>query len=389
MIVVIGAGVAHGCAAAYYLAREGLPVTIVERESPAFLGASGYAVGLLNPLTGTGVPGPMEAMSLFSYQTHLALWKELEEQSGVDFQPELLSHLELMLTEEDAGGAADLMARWGSVPGFSVQWLDSNEVLKIEPRVNGSVLGGILLDSLAALDSRSFTLALLEGARASGAVLAKGEVTGVGDDSVTLHDREIGCDAVVLATGPWAGDASNWLGFDLPVGPLKGQIVHLQQMDPPLWKHLVGPAQIASKEDGLVWLAATEEREGFDNRTTREARNLLVEKAVRMVPALADQPVVGQTSCLRPVAPDRLPIIGPVPGCDDVYLATALEKKGILIGPAVGRAIADLIVRGETSAPIERLGPTRFLDAMWPVHSTGKWPEGLSLRREDIYEDRI
>ena len=100
MIVVIGAGVA-GCAAAYYLAREGLPVTIVERESAAF-GASGYAVGLLNPLTGTGVPGPMEAMCLFSYQTHLALWEELEEQSGVDFQPELIPHLELTLTEEDA-----------------------------------------------------------------------------------------------------------------------------------------------------------------------------------------------------------------------------------------------------------------------------------------------
>ena len=104
MIVVIGAGVA-GCAAAYYLAREGLPVTIVERESPAF-GASGYAVGLLNPLTGTGVPGPMEAMCLFSFRTHLALWDELEEQSGIDFQPELIPHLELVLAEEDSERAA-------------------------------------------------------------------------------------------------------------------------------------------------------------------------------------------------------------------------------------------------------------------------------------------
>ena len=359
MIVVIGAGVA-GCAVAYYLAREGLPVTIVERESPAF-GASGYAVGLLNPLTGTGVPGPMEALSLFSYQIHLALWDELEEQSGVDFQPELLSHLELMLTEEDARGASDLMARWGSVPGFTVQWLDGHEVLKLEPRVNSSVLGAILLESLAALDSRRFTLALLEGACAHGAVLVKGEVTGFDDSRVTLRDREIGCDAVVLAAGPWAGEASSWLDFDLPVGPLKGQIVHLQQMNPPLWKHMVGPVQIASKRDGLVWLAATEEREGFDNRTTREARDTLVERAVRMVPSLAGQPVVGQTSCLRPVAPDRLPIIGPAPGSDRVYLAAALEKKGILIGPAVGRAIADLIVRGETTVPIEDFSPTRFL----------------------------
>ncbi len=359
MIVVIGGGVA-GCAVAYYLAREGLPVTIVERESVAF-GASGYAAGLLNPLTGTGVPGPMEAMSILSYQMHVGLWGELEEQSGVDIQAELVPHLELILTEEDAEGASELMARWGSAPGFSVQWLDAGEVLKIEPRVNSGVLGAILLESPAALDSCSFTLALLEGARAHGAVLVKGDVTAVDDSRVTLRDREIGCDTVVLAAGPWAADASGWLGVDLPIGPLKGQIVHLAQMDPPLPRHLAGPVQIASKKDGLVWLGATEETEGFDNRTTQQARDDIIERAVRMVPSLAGQPVVGQTSCLRPVAPDRLPIIGRVPGRDGVYLAAAPEKKGIMIGPAIGLAIADLVVRGETSVPIENFSLSRFL----------------------------
>lgn len=359
MIVVIGGGVA-GCASAYYLAREGLPVTIVERESPAF-GASGYAAGLLNPLTGTGVPGPMEAMSIFSYRMHLALWEELEEQSGVDFQAEPVPHLELLLTEEDAGGAAALMMQWGSAPGFSVRRLDADEVLRIEPRVNRDVLGAILLESPASLDSRSFTLALLEAARAHGAVLVKGEVTGVEDSRVTLRDGDIGCDAVVLAAGPWAGDASAWLGMDVPIGPLKGQIVHLAQMDPPLPKHLAGPVQVASKKDGLVWVCATEEHDGFDNRTTRQARDTLIERAVRMVPSLAGQPVVGQTSCLRPVAPDRLAIIGRVPGRDGVYMAAAPEKKGIMIGPAMGLAIADLIARGETAVPIENFSPSRFL----------------------------
>ena len=359
MIVVVGAGVA-GCASAYYLAREGLPVTVVERESPAF-GASGYAAGLLNPLTGTGAPGPMEEMSIFAYRMHLGLWEELKEQSGVDFQPELVPLVELMLTEGDVDGADELMARWSSAPGFSARWLDANQVLKIEPRIDSGVLGAILLESPAALDSRSFTLALLEGARANGAVLVKGEVTGVEDSRVVLRDDEIGCDAVVLAAGPWAGAASGWLGLDLPIGPLKGQIVHLAQMDPPLPLLLMGPAQIASKGDGLVWVCATEEQQGFDNTTTREARHDLLSRAARMVPSIVHQPVVGQTSCLRPVAPDRLPIIGRVPGRDDVYMAAALEKKGILIGPAIGRAIADLVVRGETSVPIENFSLSRFL----------------------------
>ena len=63
-------------------------------------------------------------------------------------------------------------------------------------------IGAILLESLAVLDSRGFTLALLEGARAHGAVLVEGEVTGLGVDSVKLRDGEIGCDAVVLGGRP-------------------------------------------------------------------------------------------------------------------------------------------------------------------------------------------
>ena len=60
-VVVIGGGVV-GCATAYYLSREGVDVTLIEGRRVG-CGASGYAVGLLNPLTGSGIPGPMESLS--------------------------------------------------------------------------------------------------------------------------------------------------------------------------------------------------------------------------------------------------------------------------------------------------------------------------------------
>ncbi len=359
-VVVVGGGVA-GCAAAYYLAREGVAVTLVERESAAS-GASGYAVGLLNPLTGAGVPGPMEPLSALAFDMHRRLWPELEERSGIDLQAEMVAHLELCHTEEDAALAARTVARWQSAPGFSAAWLPPDEVHRVEPRVSREALGAVMLEKVALLDSRSLTLALLGAARSLGADIVRGDVTSVTPSGVTLRGLEMTCDALVLAMGPWSGRVSQWLGVDVPVEPLKGQILHLKGLDPPLACHIAGPGQAAHKRDGLVWIGATEEDEGFDTRLTSQARGVLMDRAARMVPSLAGLSVAGQTSCLRPVSPDRLPIVGPAPGRENIYLATAAGKKGILIGPAMGRAVADLIIEGKTDLPIEPFAPSRFCE---------------------------
>jgi glycine/D-amino acid oxidase-like deaminating enzyme len=65
-----------------------------------------------------------------------------------------------------------------------------------------------------------------------------------------------------------------------------------------------------------------------------------------MLPAMADAQVAHQTACLRPLASDGLLVLGRVPGLEHAYVATGAGRKGILFGPAMGRAIADLIVSG-------------------------------------------
>jgi glycine/D-amino acid oxidase-like deaminating enzyme len=82
--------------------------------------------------------------------------------------------------------------------------------------------------------------------------------------------------------------------------------------------------------------------------------------AVRAIPVLARSKVSEQTACLRPVTPDGLPVIGPVPGRDGLYIASGAGKKGILLGPAMGRAITDLVVSGRTGLPVGPFAPDRF-----------------------------
>ena len=75
---------------------------------------------------------------------------------------------------------------------------------------------------------------------------------------------------------------------------------------------------------------------------------------------MADAKVVYQTACLRPLASDGLLLLGRVPGWDHVYMATGAGRKGILFGPAMGRAIADLMVTGTTTLALDAFRPGRF-----------------------------
>ncbi|HEX6774616.1 MAG TPA: FAD-dependent oxidoreductase, partial [Methylomirabilota bacterium] len=98
----------------------------------------------------------------------------------------------------------------------------------------------------------------------------------------------------------------------------------------------------------------------FDEETTPEARDEIGTALVKMLPAMADAQVVYQTACLRPLASDGLLLLGRVPVLENVYMATGAARKGIVYGPPMGRAIADLILTGSTKIALDAFNPGRF-----------------------------
>jgi len=112
-----------------------------------------------------------------------------------------------------------------------------------------------------------------------------------------------------------------------------------------------------TKPDGLLWAGTTEEHAGFDEETTAAARDEIGAALVKMLPAMADAQIVYQTACLRPVASDGLLVLGRVPGIEGAYVATGGARKGILFGPAMGRAIADLILGDTPKISLEAFAP--------------------------------
>jgi glycine oxidase len=365
-VVIIGGGIA-GCSAAYYLAQNGITSTIIEREDIASQ-ASGYNAGGLNPLEGHGWPDPLLPMALQSFRLHQELWRQLPEETGIDYHGRFSSILKVAFAEDELPDLRDTLSTFNGTtePGFSAEWLEREDVLAIEPRVSPDIIGGVRAVGNGALDGQEFTQALAAAAVNRGSKVVSASAIGLrlGNgrvESVVTSDGEISCAALLIAAGPWCRTAEQWLDIAIPVDPLKGQIIRLQPDGPGLEYELIGAgSSMYAKTDGLIWCGATEEEAGFDLSLTEEAREQILKNAVRLVPWLANAAIAKHTACLRPVTPDWIPIVGSAPGWDNVYISAGGQKKGILLGPAMGKGVADLIASGQSDISLKGCDPGRF-----------------------------
>lgn len=363
-VVIVGGGLA-GLATAYYLGKAGVPSIVVERDAVGSH-ASGFAYGGLSPLSGTGIPGPLAEMAQEGMRLHRDLAPALLEETGIGVDFRTRPSLALALDEADVHRLRAALPWQQQQTGYAVRWVDAAEARAIEPRVSEQCLGGVLLEGGADVEPYRLVLALTRAVEKLGGEIRHGRVTGLRRQgeavtAVHLERGELACRAAVLALGPWSGDAAAWLDRPIPVRPLKGQILRLQAPGPPVacsvgWGHHYA----TTKPDGLVWAGTTEEEAGFDEETSPAARDSIGAALVTMLPAMLDAQVVHQTACLRPVAADGLLVLGPVAGWSGLYLATGGARKGILYGPAMGQAVADLIVSGRAKTALDAFAPDRF-----------------------------
>ena len=362
-VVIVGGG-AVGCATAYFLSKAGAKVTVIEKNRIAY-GASGFAMGLLSPLYGLGIPGPLESLSLNGFLMHRNLAGELGDATGVDYHAHPRDSIYLSLTDDDEEGLKDIAAYSGNVDGVSYQWLTGAELRSAEPRLTPAAERGMLVSGTWVLEADRYTEALAGGAKLHGAAFMDRAVTGISRRStggvVETDQGAIEADAVILAMGPWTGDAEKWLSVPVPVGPLKGQILRMDVGEPAMTCSIHYDSNYAGhKADGLTWIGTTEERVGFDNEPTMEARRRIIREVGEFFPPALTGQVVRQTACLRPVAPDGLPVIGPVPGWEGVYLSTGAGRKGIILSPSMGRLTADMVLGRGDEAAIAAFSPARF-----------------------------
>jgi len=349
-VVIVGGGIV-ACLSGYLLGRRGYKVTILEADS---LGshASGFAFGGLDPLTGIGLPEPLLDFSLWCFGRHRSLARELHETTGIDVGFELRDRLNLAFNNEETKVLKDQIEWMKDVGGFTVEWVNNAEARRLEPQVSGEITGALYQRSPGALEPYRFILAAMRAAERYGVEMLQRRAIGLISDGdrvtgVTLESGTIDAGIVVLAMGPWTGLASEWCGVDIPVTPLKGQILRLRTLHDPL-KMAVNYAHsyVATKSDGLIWAGTTEEETGFDDSLNSAARDSIMADFLKMIPGMTDAELLQQTACLRPLSADGLPIVDKVTGWENLYVSTGAGRKGILWSTGMAHALFEMIDEG-------------------------------------------
>ena len=312
----------------------------------------------------------MGELHWLSFNSHRELASSLPEQTGLEYDFEECPMLSVADTPNEARAlrsAARLLFDQGGAES-SIRWIDPGEVPNVCPWIDLQVSGGLLNPDSALVDPRKFTESLVAAARRMGASTRHARVTGITQTGGRVTGVELGGEtvpagSVVFAMGPWTTEASDWLGFDIPVYPLKGQILRLR-IDGPL--HQAGFSNgegdyLVPKRSGLLYVGTTEENVGFDPSQTGEARRNILAFASRYVSSISKADVVEQTACLRPMSRDEVPIMGRVPGTEGAYVSTGHGRSGILLSTGSGRAMAELIAGGRSEClDLIPFDPARF-----------------------------
>ena len=355
-IVVCGAG-AVGSSIAYFLARRGAEVVVVERTGIANA-ASGKSGGFLALDWCDGTP--LQALARRSFALHA----ELADALG----GETWGYRRMTTYGGLASAEAILMGRGDGNP---VQWVSDDVVLYQR-------LG--TTETTAQVHPGGYTEALMRAAEAHGATLRVGEVSGVVSrggavTGVEVDGEVIPADAVVIAMGPWSILASEWLGMPAVYG-LKGHsLVFDTGPDVPadalFIEYQEASGEVSSPEvfprnDGTTYVCAISSEtplplDPADVGPDAGAFERLAEMCARLSPVLAGVKILARQACFRPVTQDGLPFIGPMPRLAGAYAATGHSVWGILNAPATGEAIAELILDGAaTSVDLSPFDPGRI-----------------------------
>ncbi|MGW6687114.1 NAD(P)/FAD-dependent oxidoreductase [Streptomyces sp. NPDC054961] len=370
-VVIIGAGVV-GAACAYYAARAGLAVAVVDR-GPVAGGTTGAGEG--NLLVSDKEAGPELDLALLS----ASLWRDLARDLPREIEYEAKGGL-VVAADEATVKALRSFADGQRAAGVDAVEVGPDELRALEPHAAPDLAGGFLYPQDAQVQPAQAAARLLA---ASGARVYLGEeVTEVlrspagAIRGIRTGRRDLLAPAVVNAAGTWGGAVAELAGVTLPVLPRRGFVLVTEPL-PRVVRHKVyaadyiadvasGSAALQSSAvvegtpAGPVLIGATRERVGFDRSLSTEALRRLAAQAAALFPVLADVRVLRTYHGFRPYLPDHLPAIGADPRVPGLLHACGHEGAGIGLAPATGVLIAAALTAAAPPLDPAPFRPSRF-----------------------------
>lgn len=381
-VVIVGGGVI-GTSIAFHLAQLGMTDVVLLERTHLAAGSTGKSVGMVE--------------TTYSTEVNVALakagWDELRRFPDItghtaDFHPR--RYLETVGAERHIP-YLETAAEIGRRQGLHSRIVPPDEIPEAFPEMRvDDIAAGLLSDDAGFCDPNSVAKGYAEAAAQRGVRIRtrakvervltdRGEVEGV-----RTADGEVRAPVVVNAAGPWCNELNKPLGFELPIDLWQRQIFvtspHPQiPADRPMYADVTGRFYFRQELDGGFILGLVEDtvaRDAANPETDWTFKTRAVDAAMHRVPKLADTGIANAWSGIVTFTPDQLPVLGPVREARGYYLANGMSGYGVMISPAVGIVLAEMIVRGESrtidasSLSYERFrGPNR-------VRAAGLWVAG-------------
>ena len=333
-ITVHGAGIT-GLMVAWVMARRGATVQVIDPGGVA-AGASGGIVGALAP----HVPenwNSKKAMQFKALDEAEALWAEIAKRGGCDPGYRRTGRIQPLMDDADIDLARARSDSARTLWQGRYRW-DVVEVAEVGLPVP-SATGLVIHDTLTArIHPRQACSALAAALVSSGVqIVPFGTLSGI-------EVRATGVADLV--------EMSASLGKTIGA-PIKGQAALLRCALPTAPQVFVDGLHIVPHGDGTVAVGSTTEREFDDAASTDAQLDPLIDAARRVLPALAEAPVIERWAGLRPRARSRAPMVGLHPTRPGAYIANGGFKIGLAMAPVMAEMLADLILDGIDTIPPE------------------------------------
>jgi D-amino-acid dehydrogenase len=370
-VLVVGGGIV-GASAAYHLARNGVAVTLVDRGDEGVATAAG--AGIIAPATnldeGGAGRGLMDASVGYYHELLDLLAEDGETDTGYAVVGALVvaESVDEVPQVEALARFAEQRERAGATHIGRVTQISGGEAQALFP-VLGPFPAALHVTGSARVDGRLMRAALHRAAVSHGARIVHGGAVvhpdGEGRARASLNGDAHNADTIILAAGAWTKALAAPLGVEVPVFPQRGQILHMDMPDgeTAAWPIVLGfhGHYLLTFPTHRVVAGATRELDaGFDPRVTVGGVHEVTGQALRVAPGLARATVREVRVGLRPASPDGLPMLGGVPGFDNVYVATGHGPSGLQLGPYSGVLVADLVMGAEAALDLAPFSVERF-----------------------------
>jgi sarcosine oxidase subunit beta len=374
-VVIVGAGV-MGASVAWHLASRGCrDIVLLDRGSAPGAGSTSRATGGFRAQYATAIN---VRLSLVAREKLRRFAEEVGGDCG--YQPFGYLWLASSEMEMDALGEGRVIQHAEGLDEATAVTPDDITRLNPAVRIDG-LAGGAFCPTDGFIRPLGILQGYLDAACRLGATVRWGvEVTGLARDArgratgVTTGAGVVNGDAIVNAAGAWAGAWTLTAGVDVPVTPLRRQVAitaptGILPPDMPM-TIFTGDGFHLRVRDGrvlLLWPTPGVPDEPYSARVDPAWIDQVVAKAHARVPALqaVDVDRAASWAGLYEMSPDKHAILGPAPGCPNLYLINGSSGHGVMHAPALGHLLAEMVFDGKaTTMDASPLRPSRFAEGL-------------------------